>query len=163
MPKPMLKQQQVQTQSEVVLKVQQQEKGNSCQQMDKIRLDRLLRQKRSKEYITALHKLDAGGHTCNQRQVDEIISAICAEFPAVEIRDILLGFVAICYLGEPYEVHTLDFSGQIIQHYKVGQPLPGGLEKARTIAIRGGYDFVEVYIDCCRCISSTGTVSVVAG
>lgn len=67
----------------------------------------------------------------------------------------------ICYPGEPYEVHTLDVSGSIIEHYKRGHKLPGLLEKARNVALRGGYEFIEVYVDCCRCISSDGSVSVV--
>lgn len=70
--------------------------------------------------------------------------------------------VSICYLGKPYEVHTLDITGQIIEHYKSGHILPGGLEKARSIAMRGGYDFIEVYVDCCRAVSSNGLVSVIS-
>ena len=123
--------------------------------------DRLLRRKRSKAYMDAMHKLDAGGHVHNQSKVNEIIDAILNEFPEVEISSVLLGFVSICYLGAPYEVHTLDLSGQIIEHYKAGHPLPGGMEKARSIALRGGYDFIEVYSDCCRAISSNGAVSVI--
>lgn len=131
--------------------------------MDKMKLDRLLRKTRSKEYMETLHKLDAGGHVHNQQKVNEIIDTIKNEFPEVEISGVLLGFVSICYLGKPYEVHTLDMTGQIIEHYKSGQTLPNGLEKARSIALRGGYDFIEVYVDCCRCVSATGAVSVVAG
>lgn len=164
MPKPMLKQPQTQAQSGGILSaVQQQGHKQQPQQMDKMKLDRLLRKTRSKEYMAALHKLDAGGHVHNQHKVDEIIDTIRNEFPEVEIRGVLLGFVSICYLGKPYEVHTLDMSGQIIEHYKAGQSLPGDLEKARSISLRGGYDFIEVYVDCCRCISSTGTVSVIKG
>ena len=66
------------------------------------------------------------------------------------------------YLGKPYEVHTLDMGGQIVEHYKSGQPLPGELEKARSLALRGGYDFIEVYVGSCRCISANGAVSVVS-
>ena len=163
MPKPMLRQPQTQTQSGSILSAtQQQESKQQTQQMDKMKLDRLLRKTRSKEYMDALHRLDAGGHTHNQHKVNEIIDAIRNEFPEVEISGILLGFVSICYLGKPYEVHTLDMTGQIIEHYKVGQTLPGGLEKARSIALRGGYDFIEVYVDCCRCVSSNGSVSVIS-
>ncbi len=158
----MLKKPETQTQSNNILsataKPQQKQQTNT---MDKMKLDRLLRKNRSKEYMDAMHKLDAGGHVHNQHMVDEIIDAIRNEFPEVEISGILLGFVSICYLGKPYEVHTLDMTGQIIEHYKAGQALPGGLEKARAIAMRGGYDFIEVYADCCRCISTTGAVSVV--
>lgn len=165
MPKPMLRQPQTQQQTTSILSATQQQnqaQKQQTQQMDKMKMDRLLRKKRSKEYMDALHKLDAGGHVHNQNKVNEIINAIRDEFPEVEISGVLLGYVSICYLGRPYEVHTLDMTGQIIEHYKAGQSLPGGLERARYIALRGGYDFVEVYVDCCRCISSNGTVSVVS-
>lgn len=164
MPKPILKQPQTQTQSGSILSAtQQQVQKQQTQQLDKMKLDRLLRKTRSKEYMEALHKLDAGGHVHNQHKVNEIIDAIRNEFPEVDIRGVLLGFVSTCYLGKPYEVHTLDMTGQIIEHYESGKSLPGGLEKARSIALRGGYDFIEVYVDCCRCVSSTGVVSVISG
>jgi len=38
----------------------------------------------------------------------------------------------------------------------------GDLEKARNLARNGNYAFVEVYVDCCRCVSATGAVSVVS-
>lgn len=163
MPKIMLRQHQVQTQSsEILSATQNQQQKQEAQQMDKMKLDRLLRKPRSKRYMDVLHKLDAGGHTHNHDKVNEIIGAIRDEFPEIEISGILLGYVSICYLGKPYEVHTLDVTGGVIEHYKTGQTLPNGLEKARGIAMRGGYDFIEVYIDCCRAVSANGTVSVIS-
>lgn len=163
MPKPILRQPQAQTQSNSILSaVQNQQQKQQTQQMDKMKLDRLLRKSRSKEYMQALHKLDAGGHVHNQQKVNEIIDTIRSEFPDVEISGIMLGIVSVCYLGKPYEVHTLDITGQIIEHYQSGHALPGGLEKARSIAMRGGYDFIEVYVDCCRAVSANGSVSVIS-
>ena len=162
MPKPMLRQPQAQTQNTILSAAKSQEQQRQAQQMDKMKLDRLLRKARSKEYMQALHKLDAGGHVHNQQKVNEIINTIRNEFPDLEISGIMLGIVSICYLGKPYEVHTLDITGQIIEHYKSGQVLPSGLEKARSIAMRGGYDFIEVYVDCCRAVSSNGSVSVIS-
>lgn len=160
----MLRQPQAQTQTNTILSAtQSQQQKQQTQQIDKMKLDRLLRKTRSKEYMQALHKLDAGGHVHNQHKVNEIIDTIRNEFPDLEISGIMLGIVSICYLGKPYEVHSLDITGQIIEHYKSGQVLPGGLEKARSIAMRGGYDFIEVYVDCCRAISSNGSVSVISG
>ena len=130
-------------------------------QIDKLSLDRLLRKSRSKEYMDAIHQLDAGGHVHNKKEVNEIINTIKSEFPDVDINGVLLGFVAKCYLGAPYEAHTLDLVGEIIEHYKRGETLPGGLDKAKSIALHGGYDFIEVYTDCCRAISSNGSVSVI--
>ena len=140
-----------------------QAKPQSKTKLNQMQIDRVLSRKRSKEYMDAIARLDAGGHVHNQGKVNEIIDAIRAEFPEVELSGMLIGFVAVCYLGPPYEVHTLDFTGQIIEHYKVRQTLPNGMEKARSIAMRGGYAFIEVYIDCCRAIRSDGTVSVING
>lgn len=162
MPRPMLRkpEQQLHT-ADILSTTNNQENRQEAQQMDKMKLDRMLRKTRSKEYMEALHSLDAGGHVHNKNQVDEIMNTIKNEFPEVDIAGILLGFVSICYLGAPYEVHTLDVSGNIIEHYKIGHPLPGGLEKARGIALKGGYEFIEVYVDCLRAVNSSGTVSVI--
>lgn len=158
MPKPMLNpyQSQKQTQANHIMT------SNLKQpQIDKLSLDRLLRKSRSKEYMDAIQQLDAGGHVHNHNKVSEIINTIKSEFPEVEMNGILLGFVAKCYLGDSYEAHTLDFIGEIIEHYKRGETLPKGLDKAKSIAIHGGYDFIEVYTDCCRAVSSNGSVSVI--
>ena len=162
MPKPMLFKPQTATQTNTILSAtQSQQQTQQTQTIDKFRLDKILRKSRSKAYMDAMHKLDAGGHVHNQDKVNDIINTIRNEFPEVELTSIMLGIVAICYLGDSYEVHTLDITGRIIEHYKIGQPLPGGLEKARSIALRGGYEFIEVYIDCCRAVSSNGAVSVI--
>ncbi len=166
MPRPMLRQPQTQNRSDSVLSTTQQHtqaQKKQLQQIDQMKLDRLLRQPRSKEYMDAIHRLDAGGHVHNQNKVNSIIDAIREEFPEVEISGIMLGIVSICYLGKPYEVHTLDMTNNIIEHYKTGQILPSGMEKARGVAMRGGYEFIEVYVDCCRCVSANGSVAVVKG
>ena len=129
--------------------------------VDTLTLQRILRKKRSQKYMEAMKSLDAGGHVHNKKEVNEIINTIKSELPDVDINGILLGFVAKCYLGAPYEAHTLDLVGEIIEHYKRGETLPGGLDKAKSIALHGGYDFIEVYTDCCRAISSNGSVSVI--
>ena len=131
------------------------------EQLSPFELDRLLRKTRSREYINAMHKLDAGGHVHNAQQVNEIIDAIKQELPEVVLAGVLIGIVSICYLGDPYEVHTLDIKGDIIEHYQKGQPLPGLLEKARGLALHGGYEFIEVYCDCLRAITPTGAVAVI--
>ena len=165
MPRPMLRNsdnKQIQNTDSLNLH-QRKEQSQIKTQTDKIKLNRLLRKKRSKEYMDALNKLDAGGHAMNRQKVDEIINTIRAEFPEVDLAGVLLGFVSICYLGKPYEVHTLDMTGKIIQHYKSGQPLPDGLERARSIALHGGYAYIEVYTDSLRAISSDGSAAVIEG
>lgn len=164
MPRPILgiSQQKQKSNSDILSMTSNRKQNKKPNQLDKMSMYRLLRKRRSKEYMDAIHKLDAGGHVCNQNKVDEIIETIRGEFPETEIAKILLGYVGICYLGKPYEVHLLDISGSIVQHYKEGQTLPNGLEKARGIAMRGGYCFIEVYADCYRAIDSNGYVSVIA-
>lgn len=127
----------------------------------KMKIDRLLRKPRSKRYMDIMCNLDAGGHVHNQKQTENIINAIREEFPEVEISGVLLGIVSKCYLGKDYEVHSLDAAGGIIEHFRQSEKMPAGLEKARSIAIRGGYEFIEVYVDCCRAVSSNGSVSVI--
>lgn len=160
MPKPILRTV-PQTQTTNILSAVSAQEKKQQQQVGKMQMDRILRKTRSKAYMDALHKLDAGGHVQNQKQVNEIIDTIKKEFPEVELAGVLLGYVSICYLGKPYEVHTLEITGGIIEHYQSGQALPNGLERARGIAMHGGYAFIEVYTDCCRAVSSNGTVSVI--
>lgn len=128
---------------------------------DPLVVDRFLRKKRSSEYLKALGKLDAAGAKMNQQQVNQVIESIKKEFPEVELGGLLIGYVSKCYLGHPYEVHTLSFDLQIIEHYQVGNILPNGMEKARSLACNGHYEFVEVYTDCCRAISDDGSVAVI--
>ena len=164
MPKPILKKTENKTRKENNLSAASRNENNQRNsQQDKMKLDRLLRKQRSKEYMEAIHSLDAGGHVHNHNKVDEIINIIKSEFPDVDMEKLLLGCVAVCYLGRPYEVHTLDTMSGIIDHYKTGQPLPGRLEMARGLVLRGGYEFVEVYVDCCRAVSANGVVSVIPG
>jgi len=56
---------------------------------------------------------------------------------------------------------TLDCTLSIVEHYKQGQSLPDGMEKARAIAARAVYEYIEVYKDYCCAISSDGTVSII--
>ena len=88
------------------------------QQMDKMKMDKLLRKSRSKEYMEALHKLDAGGHVHNQNKVNEIINTIRSEFPEVELAGVLLGYVAICYLGNHMRSIRWILSGGLLNIIK---------------------------------------------
>ena len=93
-----------------------------------------------------MKKLDAGGHVHNQKEVDDLIGVIVSEFPEIQIQDILLGIISKCYLGIPYEVHTLDITLNIVRHYKIGECLPDGLEKARYLAKQGTYMLSLIHI-----------------
>lgn len=123
--------------------------------------DKLLRTKRRSQYVEALSRLDAGCHLQNPQSVQALIEALRAEFPELSLEQMPIGIVAKCYLGAPYEVHTLDVAQEIIQHYKKHQSLPVLLEKARVLAMHPSYAFIEVYIDSLRAISLDGEVSVI--
>ena len=69
------------------------------------------------------------------------------------------GIVSKCYLGDPYEVHTLDVTGQIIEHYETYRKMPGIMEKARGLARSGSYSFIEVYPNALCAVKADGTVA----
>ncbi|EOL49340.1 hypothetical protein [Enterococcus caccae] len=138
-------------------------KSNSMAISGDAQIEKVLRRMRSKEYLDNFSHLDSGEATIAQNKVDDILGAIAKEFPEVELSGLLLGYASKCYLGAPYEVHTVDLSGRIIEHYKQGETLPSGMEKARAIAMNPAYAFIEVYSDCCRAVSDNGLVSVVKG
>ncbi|MDO5652022.1 MAG: hypothetical protein Q4G13_07825 [Moraxella sp.] len=103
-----------------------------------------LRQPRSQSYLESLAKLDAGTHHHNQQAIDELKASISSELP-IDVSGLLIGVVSKCYLGHPYEVHTLDFFGDIIEHYKTHETMRDELEQARSLAASGSYACIEVY------------------
>lgn len=121
--------------------------------------DRDLLKKRSKKYLDLISGLDAKTLT-NTKGVDELIKAIQEEFGNAELTSLPLGIVSKCFLGHPYEVHTLDLSGsQIIKHYKVTEAMESEFEKARTIAKHNAYAMVEIYKDKIILIREDGTAT----
>ncbi len=124
-------------------------------------LTRTLRKKRSQKYMAELSKLDSGQGQLSQKEIKEIIAAIHDEFPEVTMAGDFLGIIAKCYLGENYEVHTLNFTLEIVTHFRNGESLPSDMEKARNLANNPSYQYIEVYTDCCRCIDVRGNVSTV--
>lgn len=161
MPRPMLNPERREEQTSSLLSMSIAKTEEQLSEKEQMMADKILRKKRSKRYMEMLHKLDVGGHTQNQSTIDEMMQEIRLEFPEMDINGILLGYVSICYLSEPYEVHTLDMIQGIVQHYKCGEALPDGMEKARGIAMSGSYEFIEVYSSCCRAVSADGSVAVI--
>lgn len=126
-------------------------------------LNARLRMKRSSAYMEAIQKLDSGGHTHNREAVEALVAAIAEEFPDITIDQQPVGIVAKCYLGAPYEVHTLDRVGNIIQHYKSFESLPPLLARGRALAMHAQYAFVEVYTDKVIAVTTNGDTSIVKG
>lgn len=116
----------------------------------RIRTDR-----RSDRYVKALRALDSGGHLATA-DVAGIVDDVHREF-SEQFCSEPLGIIGKCYLGEQFEVHTLALDGSIIEHYRAGQSLPGGMERARTLAESPLYLAVEVYADRVVCIRADGS------
>ncbi len=124
----------------------------------------LLNKKRSDRYLATITDLDTGGHTSTEETREAIVAAIRDELPEVTIEEFPVGIVACCYLGDPYEVHSLSISGGIIYHYEVSEPMPAELERARSLALHPNYAFIEVYRDgTMRAVEKNGTVIVLRG
>ena len=122
----------------------------------------LLRKQRSSHYLAAVAGLDAGTHLHDPVAYQVFQQAIQEEFSGIAIDDFpLLGIVARCNLGRPFEVHTLDLKGQIVRHYKSIELLPPQLERARSLALHSAYAFVEVYTDRLVAVSSAGDTAVI--
>ena len=124
-------------------------------------LDRRLRTKRTRTYVEAMTRLDAGAHHADPASLAALLAALRAEFPELSASDFPQGIVARCHLGEPYEVHTLDCIGGIVKHFKRHEPLPPALERARSLALHPSYAFVEVYPGWLRAVRADGDVTVV--
>jgi hypothetical protein len=111
---------------------------------------------RSARYRAAIGRLDASA-TLLPIDLDEIVDGLHREF-AETWSAVPLGFVAHCYLGPPFEAHTLTVDGAIIEHYRSGQALPGPLEQARALARTEHYLVIEVYLDKLVAVRADGSV-----
>lgn len=121
----------------------------------------VLRRPRTPAYVAVLGKLDAGEGKLDPRFLEKILETIRKDFPEIRCLGQFLGILAVCRIDDSYDVHMLDFQGQVIRHFHKGEPLPEGLEKGRNLALYGGYAFVEVYTDCCRGVFGDGQVAVI--
>ncbi len=165
MPRPMLifPETKSQTDRKQELNLRQTSRSKSKTNLSPMEVERVLNRKRSAAYIQAMTHLDAGAHMHNAQLVEELQEAIRREMPEIEIDLGPIGIVAKCYLGAPYEVHTLDMSGGIIEHFETFRTMPQTLERARKLATSGFYAFIEVYHHALRAVKEDGTVAVLKG
>lgn len=121
--------------------------------------DRDILKKRSKKYLDLISGLDTKTLT-DTKGMNELIKAIQEEFSTAELSCLPLGILSKCFLGHPYEVHTLDLSGtQIIRHYKSTETMEADFEKARSVAKHNAYAMVEIYKDKIILIREDGTAT----
>jgi len=124
-------------------------------------LQQRLRQTRSKAYVEAMTRIDAGTHHANRTALESLIEAIANEFPELGIEQRPMGVVSQCYLGSPYEVHICDLAGGIIEHFETFRCMPRAYERGRPLAVHPSYAFIEIYPDTLRAVSIDGSVSVI--
>ncbi len=124
-------------------------------------LQQRLRQVRSKAYLEAMTRLDAGVHHADRTALEALVEAIANEFPELGIAETPMGIVSRCYLGAPYQVHICDLAGGIIEHFETFRAMPPLFERGRTLALHPAYAFVEIYADTLRAVSADGSVSVI--
>ncbi len=135
--------------------------SRSSSHLSKAELELRLRMKRSAKYIQTMTHLDAGGHCQDPKAVEALVAAIQEELPEVAIEKLPIGIVSRCHLGGDYEVHTVDRTGNICQHYKRHESLPSLLEAARGLATHPQYIFVEVYVDSIVAVRANGEVALI--
>ena len=131
------------------------------QPQTKERLNALLRKSRSKQYLDTIAKLDAGGCSHDKAVFNAFLEALLEELPEITIDALPVGIISKCYLGDPYEVHTVDRLGSVIHHYKFSEPLPALMAGARSLAANPRYLFIEVYRDKFIAVSESGSVSII--
>ncbi|UTR12031.1 hypothetical protein MM300_06995 [Evansella sp. LMS18] len=152
-----------QTNSKVNVKVDSSVETRTMVEYTGLSLDKRLRQKRSHTYVEAMAKLDAGGVQCKHGEVAQLIQEIKNEFPDLQPYQFPIGIIAKCYLGNEYDVHTLDTKLDIIRHYKKGEGVPTELARGKSLALHPGYEFIEVYTDTLRAVNLRGDVSIIKG
>lgn len=158
MPRPLLRPQQTSKQLNINIQEAQQAKRN--EQLTEYQLS-VLQRNRSHRYMDLMKKLDLSGHTQNQQLIQEIIDMAKQEMPEINLPSLLIGWVAKCYLGHPFDVHMLDAAQNIIKHFEQGEPMPEGLEKARGLASYGQYEFIEVYSQFCLAVCDDGSTVMI--
>ncbi|MEX2593848.1 MAG: hypothetical protein WD426_13825 [Anditalea sp.] len=122
--------------------------------------EREVLKKRSKKYLDLIAGLDHKTLT-ETKGMEGLMKSLQEEIGTAELSALPLGIVSKCFLGHPYEVHTLDLSGsQIIRHYKNSETMEGHFEKARNVAMHHAYAMVEIYSDKMVLIREDGTASI---
>jgi hypothetical protein len=115
--------------------------------------------KRSKLYIHFFSKLDTKTLT-NTEGWQEVMDSVQEEFGTADVAILPLGIVSKCFLGHPYEVHTIDLSGnRIVKHYTTSESMPDLFERARSLAKHHAYALIEVYNDKLVLIREDGSAS----
>jgi hypothetical protein len=121
--------------------------------------DRDVLKKRSKKYLDLISSIDTKTIS-DTKGMSDLLNAIQEEFGCAELTSLPLGIISKCFLGHPYEVHTIDLSGStIVKHYRINEMMQGDFEKARNLAKHNAYALVEIYKDKIVLIREDGSAS----
>lgn len=123
--------------------------------------EKVMRHKRSRNYIDAIEHLDTGSQQAGAEKLDDIYKIIRMELPGLFECGELVALLCKCYLGKAYDVHTIDLAGGILYHFKKGEGMPDGFEKARSLLMFGSYRLIEIYTTCYCAIDDNGFVAVI--
>ena len=74
-----------------------------------------LRRPRTPAYVAVLGKLDAGEGKLDPRFLEKVLETIRKDFPEIRCLGQFLGILAVCRIDDSYDVHMLDFQGQVPQ------------------------------------------------
>lgn len=99
--------------------------------------------RRSAELLEAIAQIDTITDPATQGELAAWINE------RYEERDggTLVGLFGHCYLGDPYIDHRMDIAGNITQHFKPADGVPGPFAAARPLARSTAYLFIEIYDD----------------
>lgn len=122
-------------------------------------VQRAVQRTRTRRYREAIASLDPAAAQVAPN-LDEVLSIISDEFESGSFPQ---GLVSQCYLGEPFEVHILDLTGSIVEHYRRFEPMPPAFERARRLATHPAYLAVEIYADRMIAIREDGSAVELEG
>jgi len=110
--------------------------------------------------LDGVSSLDAEGPSLDKKVPRALRETIRNEFAEISESERPIALIARCYLGHPHEVHVLDCRQETAEHFKIGQPLPPYVERARQLARHSAYAFIEVYEHQLRAIGRDGAVTI---
>lgn len=120
----------------------------------------------SRWYLHAVVRLDTGDLPRDPAALAALVATVRAQFDELAIPDYPIGLVQNCCIGRPNEVHVLDLSGGIVQHYRAREAVPERFAAARRLALHPTfraagliptYAFIEVLRDAVnRCARNPG-------
>lgn len=115
--------------------------------------------KRSSSFIKAIKSID---HQIDVKVfLDTLIQDLKNQISADALGQIPDRIISKCYLGPEFECHLIDLkSGQIIQHFKFSEIIPGMDERVRDMVVNNDdYEFIELFENHQNIVHSDGSIT----